>query len=176
VHRRDEEAIVARWLIGLAIGVVAAIAAVFTTFVLGMRTKAPIVQDRVRRFNRAVTNPRVLRSAGKPGASASVIRHVGRVSGRAYETPVGPHTVGDGFLIALPYGPGADWVRNVVANGAATLVHEGRTVAVNEPQVVATATVIGDLPKSEQRTLRLFGVDQCLRVRSRADEVPATPA
>jgi hypothetical protein len=47
---------------------------------------------------------------------------------------------------------------------------------VNEPQVVATATVIADLPKSEQRTLRLFGVDQCPRVRSRADEVSATPA
>ena len=166
----------AKWVIGLAVGVVAAIAALFTTFLHGMRTKTPFVQNRVRRFNRAVTNPRVLRSAGQPGASASVLRHVGRVSGRTYETPVGPHVVGDGFLIALPYGPGADWARNVVANGAATLVHEGRTVAVDEPQVVATATVIAELPKSEQRTLRLFGVDQCLRVRLRADEVSGTPA
>jgi deazaflavin-dependent oxidoreductase (nitroreductase family) len=156
-------------LIGLAVGVVVAITAVFATFLLGMRTKAPVVQDRVRRFNRAVTNPRVLRSGGRPGASASVIRHVGRVSGRAYETPVGPHAVGDGFVIALPYGPNADWVRNVVAAGSATLIHEGRTVAVDEPEVVATADVIAELPKSEQRTLRLFGVDRCLLLRSRSD-------
>src|SRR5215213_2744877 len=102
----------------MALGVVA------TVFVLGMRTKSPVVMDRVRRFNRAVTNPRVLRSAGSPGASASVIRHVGRVSGRSYETPVGPFAVGDDFVIALPYGSGTDWVRNVLTHGAATLVHE----------------------------------------------------
>ena len=118
----------------------------------------------VRRFNRVVTNPRVLRSAGSPGASA-VIRHVGRISGRSYETPVGPIAVGDDFVIALPYGPGADWVRNVVASGSATLVHEGRTVPVHQPELVPTAEIIRELPSSEQRTLRLFGVDQCLRVR-----------
>src|SRR5687767_8959102 len=56
-----------------------AVAADATVFLVGMRTKSPAVVDRVRRFNRAVTNPRVLRSAGSPGASASVIRHVGRV-------------------------------------------------------------------------------------------------
>ena len=121
---------------------------------------------RFRRFNRAVTNPRVLRSAGSPGASASVIRHVGRVSGRRYETPVGPFAVGDGFVVGLPYGPGADWVRNVLANGSATLVHEGHLVPVHQPEVVPTAEVVRDLPPSEQRTLRLFGVDQCLRLRT----------
>jgi hypothetical protein len=137
-----------------------------TVFLVGMRTKTPAIVDRVRRFNRAVTNPRVLRSAGKPGASASVIRHVGRVSGRTYETPVGPFPVGDDFVIALPYGRRADWVRNVMATGSAILVHDGRTVPIQEPEVVPVAAVITDLPSSEQRTLRLFGVDQCLRVRT----------
>ena len=154
-----------RWLVRLVAGAVVALATLATVFLVGMRTKSPFVVDRVRRFNRAVTNPRVLRSAGSPGASASVIRHVGRVSGRLYETPVGPFAVGDDFVIGLPYGPGADWVRNVLANGSATLVHEGRTVPVHQPLVVPTAEVVSDLPSSEQRTLRLFGVDQCLRLR-----------
>ena len=154
-----------RWLVRLVGGATALVAAVATVFLLGMRTKSPAVLDRVRRFNRAVTNPRVLRSAGSPGASASVIRHVGRVSGRQYETPVGPHVVGDGFVIALPYGPGADWARNVLARTSATLVHEGRTVPVDRPQVVPTTHVLSDLPSSERRTLRVFGVDQCLRLR-----------
>ncbi len=154
-----------RLLARLVGATVVALAAVVTVFVVGMRTKSPAVLDRVRRFNRAVTNPRVLRSAGSPGASASVIRHVGRRSGRSYETPVGPFAVGDDFVIALPYGPGADWVRNVVASGSATLVHEGRTVPVHRPEVVPTAEIVTELPSSEQRTLRLFGVDQCLRVR-----------
>lgn len=156
---------VVRWFVRLVGGTVVAFAVLATVFLVGMRTKTPAVVDRVRRFNRAVTNPRVLRSAGEPGASASVMRHVGRVSGRSYETPVGPFAVGDAFVIALPYGPGADWVRNVMANGSATLVHEGRTVPLHEPEVVSVAEVIADLPSSEQRTLRLFGVDECLRVR-----------
>ena len=154
-----------RLLTRVLVGVLVTVIAVATVFLLGMRRSSPAVQDRVRRFNRAVTNPRVLRSAGTPGASASVLHHVGRVSGRQYETPVGPTDVDGGFVIALPYGPGADWVRNVLASGSATLVHEGRTVAVHQPEVVATTEVVGDLPASERRTLRLFGVDQCLRLR-----------
>jgi deazaflavin-dependent oxidoreductase (nitroreductase family) len=144
---------------------VAALAAVFAVFLVGMRTKTPAVLDRVRRFNRAVTNPQVLRSAGTAGASSGVIRHVGRRSGQTYETPVGPFTVGDHVVIALPYGPNTDWVRNLVAKGSATLVHDGREQVVSEPTIVPTADVIDDLPPSDRRTLRLFGVTECLRVR-----------
>jgi hypothetical protein len=144
----SEETVMGRWL-GRFVGVaVLAVAAVATVFLIGMRTKSPAVVERVRRFNRAVTNPRVLRSAGSPGASASVIRHVGRVSGRQYETPVGPSAVGDGFVIALPYGPDADWVRNVLASRSATLVHEGSTVLVHDPEVIPTADIMSDLPAS----------------------------
>ena len=78
---------------------------------------------------------------------------------------MGLFAVGDAFVIAWPYGPGADWVRNVMANGSATLMHEGRKVPLNEPEIVSVAEVIADLPTSERRTLRLFGVDECLRVR-----------
>jgi deazaflavin-dependent oxidoreductase (nitroreductase family) len=126
-----------------------------TVFIVGMRTKAPVVIDGVRRFNRAVTNPLVLRSAGSPGASASVIRHVGRRSGLTYQTPVGPSIVGEAIVIALPYGRRADWVRNVVASGAAMLIHEGRIVSLRDPELVSTGQVMAELPSSEQRTLRV---------------------
>jgi deazaflavin-dependent oxidoreductase (nitroreductase family) len=151
---------VGRFLGRLVGAAVVALGALFAMLVIGMRTKSPAILDRVRRFNRNVTNPRVLRTAGAPGVSTSVIRHVGRVSGRPYETPVGPVAVGDDYLIALPYGPGTDWVRNVMAAGGATLVHEGRQVSIDRPEVVATSEVVDDLPASERRTLRIFGVDQ----------------
>jgi hypothetical protein len=154
-----------RWFVRLVGVTTVGFVALATVFLVGMRAKTPAVVDRVRRFNRAVANPRVLRSAGRPGASASVIRHVGRISGRSYETPVGPYAVGNYFVIALPYGPSADWVRNVLTKGSAVLVHEGRTLSIHEPEVVPVAAVIPDLPSSEQRTLRLFGVEECLRVR-----------
>jgi len=57
--------------------------------VLGWRTKSPRVLNALRRVIHATFNPRTMRSAGAPKANVSVIRHVGRRSGRPHETPVG---------------------------------------------------------------------------------------
>jgi hypothetical protein len=157
-----------RWLRRLVRLVMVAIGVIGVVFLVGMRTKSPLVQDRVRRFNRAFTNPRVLKSAGTPGASASIIHHTGRTSGRRLATPVGPFAVGEGFVIALPYGPGTDWVKNVLASGSATLVHEGQSIPIDRPEVVPLTLVIDDLPASQQRVVRLFGVEECLRVQRAA--------
>ena len=58
-------------------------------FFVGMRTGSPFVRDMVRRFNRA-GEPVSDEDGGTPGAYASVIRHVGRTTGRSYATPVSP--------------------------------------------------------------------------------------
>jgi deazaflavin-dependent oxidoreductase (nitroreductase family) len=138
---------------------------VATGFVLGMRARAPWLLDAVRRVNRGFSNPRQMRSAGTPGAYASVIRHIGRTSGRPYATPVGAVATEDGFVIMLVYGENTDWLKNVLASGAATIVHEGRTYAVDRPEVVPTEAVASYLSASARRNHRLFRVDRCLRVR-----------
>ena len=79
-------------------------------FVTGMRTKSPAVVNGVRKLGRAM-RPLAIKSAGGPGASASVVHHVGRTSGRSYSTPVGAVPIDDGFVIALPYGLSADWLK-----------------------------------------------------------------
>ncbi|MGV9409468.1 nitroreductase/quinone reductase family protein [Nocardia sp. NPDC003693] len=119
----------------------------------------------VRRFNRRVTNRGVMKSAGQPGASASIIKHVGRSSGKGYSTPVGITEAGDDFLISLPYGTTPDWLRNVLAAGQAEAVHEGRTYRVTEPELVAAASVAGHQSRTERVAQRVFGVDQVLRLR-----------
>ena len=131
---------------------------------LGMRTRSRVVLDGVRHWNRAVTNRLTVRKAGRPGVKNGLVRHVGRASGRAYETPIGPFPTAGGFLVALPYGDRADWARNVLAAGSATLVFDGEEVAVDSPEVVATSDVLEELPEGERRTLRTFGVQQCLRL------------
>jgi deazaflavin-dependent oxidoreductase (nitroreductase family) len=45
----------------------------------------------------------------------SLIRHVGRKSGRTYETPVILARVPEGFIAELTYGDNVNWYRNVVA-------------------------------------------------------------
>ena len=50
-------------------------------FVAGMRAKSPAVVSGVRKLGRAM-RPLAIKSAGGPGTSASVVHHVGRISGR----------------------------------------------------------------------------------------------
>lgn len=138
--------------------------AVAAGLILGIRTKYPPVVGLVRRFARDSGNPRVLKTAGTVGGPASVIEHTGRTSGRAFRTPVTPAQTADGFVIALPYGAGTDWVKNVLAAGSATLVHEGQTYALDKPEVVPIAVAAAGFGPRERGFLRLFGVQECLRL------------
>jgi deazaflavin-dependent oxidoreductase (nitroreductase family) len=154
-----------QWLL-IAVGaLLAGLMLVLLVFVFGMRGKSPVVLRAVRRFNRRFVNPRQMETAGTPGAYAGVIHHVGRRSGRAYETPVGPFATDDGFVIALPYGTSSNWVKNVLAAGSATLVTEGQTYDVDRPEIVPLSDVMDVLPSKERRNLRLFRVEQALRAR-----------
>jgi deazaflavin-dependent oxidoreductase (nitroreductase family) len=131
------------------------------------------VLNAVRRSGRA-TKRFVLKSSGTPGGIASVIRHAGRTSGRAYDTPVQAVPTADGFVVALPYGPNTDWLKNVVASGSATIVHEGMTAEVDRPEVVPMSVAAEHFSAKDQRTHRLFRVEQALVVRH-AEPTAATP-
>ena len=138
---------------------------IVTVFFVGMRTGSRFVRDVVRRFNRALGNPYQMKTAGTPGAYASVIRHVGRTTGRSYATPVVPFSTEYGFVIALPYGPGTDWVKNVMASGSATIVCEGNSYPIDRPELVPVTMAAPFMPAKEQRSLRRFHIDRCLLVR-----------
>lgn len=157
----------------IVVGLVLVLVAIGIVFFVGMRTKSPLVVHAVRRFNRAFTNPRAMKKAGTPGAYASIVRHVGRTTGRPYETPVEAFATDDGFVISLPYGPDTDWLKNVLASGSAIIVDEGNKYRVDQPELVPTAAAAPHLPAKEQRNLRLFAVDRCLRVR-RAEPLDPT--
>ena len=54
--------------------------------------------DAIRRFNRAVLNPAMMKLAGSSHWYASVIHHQGRASGRSYATPVVVEQAGSQLL------------------------------------------------------------------------------
>lgn len=139
--------------------------ALLVAFMVSMRAKYPPVLAAVRRMNKATWNPRSMKTAGQPGAYASVIRHVGRTSGTPYETPIGAVETEDGFVVALPYGTNPDWLKNVLAAGSAVLVHEGKTYRVDHPEVVPGAIANTYFPPNDQRTHRVFGIDDFLLLR-----------
>lgn len=145
---------------------VAAVMAFFGLLLAGLRWQVEPALDAIRRMNRSVTNPRVMRTAGTPETQTSFIEHVGRNSGQNYRTPVDVIESPTGLLIALPYGTRADWLRNVLAAGSATVVTQGRRVGVRQPTIVATDDVAELIPKRTMRMLRLFGVGQFLHLET----------
>ena len=111
-----------------------------------------------------VTRPLALRSAGKQGSSTSVVRHVGRKTGRSYETPVVAVDHDGTVYIALPYGERTDWLKNVLATGSATVMSGGDRYDVDRPEVIPMAEATGFFGAKEQRLHRRFGVETCLQV------------
>jgi deazaflavin-dependent oxidoreductase (nitroreductase family) len=90
---------------------------------------------RLARFNRLVTNP-VLRPVARMLPGFAIVSHVGRRSGRAYRTPVNLYRSQDRYVIALTYGSDSQWVRNVLAAGAADIETRGQRLHLVEPEVV----------------------------------------
>ncbi len=146
---------------GLAVVAVVTVGAVF---IVGMRTKHPKVLRAVRYFNREVFNPDQMKTAGTPGAFASIVEHVGRTSGTEYRTPVGVTPTDDGVAIALPFGVRADWLKNVLAAGSATIVHEGETFGVDSPEVVPIDEAAECFSEQARHVHELLDVEHVLRV------------
>lgn len=70
-------------------------------------------------------NPVALRAARSGRGPFSLVRHVGRKTGRVYETPLIVAAVPDGVIAELTYGPNVSWYRNVVAAGGCVLIVKG---------------------------------------------------
>jgi deazaflavin-dependent oxidoreductase (nitroreductase family) len=100
------------------------------------------------RFNKRVINPRQVRKGKYP-----VVCHVGRTSGRSFETPLDAFPTRTGFVLVARYGPNSDWVRNILAAGTATLRVEGRDWGLDSPRLVnqedAIAALISEEPPAD---------------------------
>ena len=121
------------------------------------------IQRVLRRLTQA-TRPLAMRSAGTEQSSTSVVRHVGRRSGRSYETPVVAVDHDNSFLIALPYGERTDWMKNVLASGTATVVTHGQSHEVDQPQVIPMTDATRFFRSKEQKLHRRFAIDTCLQL------------
>ena len=87
------------------------------------------------RFNRVVTN-RINKHVVGWAPGFGLIVHKGRKSGREYRTPLNVFRTDDGFVVALTYGPDADWVKNVLVAGSCTLITQRRKYRVHSPRLV----------------------------------------
>jgi hypothetical protein len=112
----------------------------------------------VARFNRIVTN-----NVTGPLASRlpwfGVVIHKGRVSGKTYRTPVNCWIDEGSAIIALTYGPGTDWLRNLAKSQGGALEHRGARYEVGEPELIGPVGM-DRMPALVRPALRLLEVDR----------------
>jgi deazaflavin-dependent oxidoreductase (nitroreductase family) len=124
----------------------------------------------VAKLNKVGLN-RVTRRIAPWAPGMGLVVHRGRRSGRIYETPVQVFRDGDGYVIALTYGPGADWTKNVLAAGGCELRTRGRTVQLTHPRLYRDETRQHIRP-AEREMLRLLRVSDFLALETLASPDP----
>ena len=97
---------------------------------------------------------RVARSGHGP---FSIIRHVGRQSGRTYETPVILAKAPEGFIAELTYGDDVNWYRNIVAAGGCVVIHHRVEYSVNQIEPFAAERGRSAFPAPFRTILKATG-------------------
>ena len=69
-----------------------------------------------------------------------ILTHVGRKSGKRYQTPVNVFRAPNGFVVALTYSSQSEWVKNVLAAGGCELKTHRKTYRLSAPKVVRDPT------------------------------------
>ena len=102
----------------------------------------------------------------------SVVRHTGRRSRRAFETPVAARRIADGFVLALAFGPNAHWYRNLVVAGGGVVRWRGVDYPVGAPAPIGVDEALAAFLPIQRAGMRAAGIDGYIRLR----DAPAAPS
>jgi deazaflavin-dependent oxidoreductase (nitroreductase family) len=121
------------------------------------------VQRSPRSMNRRA-NAFFLKIAGGHFRAYSLLKHVGRKSGREYRTPITAFPLGDGFVLALLYGDAAevDWCRNVMAAGTCILKTRRQEYMLEKPEIIPPSKALEAYPPLFRFYYRAAGIRQFL--------------
>jgi deazaflavin-dependent oxidoreductase (nitroreductase family) len=122
--------------------------------------------NQIRAFNKRMTNRITSRFASFSCSPFALVRHVGRRSGKPYETPILVEPTAEGFVISLTYGESVDWYRNVLAAGHVTLRWHGRDYALGKPEPVAVQTALPLFSPFQRLILHMLGTHHFVRMQS----------
>ena len=91
----------------------------------------------VATFNKRVTN-HITKPFARHLGGFGVVHHVGRKSGRSYETPVNCWIKEGIVTVALTYGSDVDWLKNLEAAGGGEVEIRGEKIKIGSPVDVDT--------------------------------------
>jgi hypothetical protein len=96
----------------------------------------------------------------------SVLKHVGRKSGREYVTYLSAYPLGDGFVLTLAY-PHTDWCSNIMATGKCTLTLKGQEYELERPEMIPISEAWAAYPPITKLFALAGGEQQCLWVHKK---------
>jgi deazaflavin-dependent oxidoreductase (nitroreductase family) len=120
--------------------------------------------DRVRVFNKRVTNKVLIHISGKKFGHFAILGHVGRKSGRLYRIPIIAEPCENGFVIAMTYGKKVDWYENVIARGGCSLYWKKKEYSLVNPELIDKEIGLLAFPSILRSALRKAGIEYLLRL------------
>lgn len=120
--------------------------------------------DRIRVFNKHVTNKILILISGRKFGHFAVLSHVGRKSGRLYRIPIIAEPLENGFVIALTYGKKVDWYENVLAKGGCSLYWKNKEYNLINPEFIQKEEGIMAFPAIFRSGLQKMGVQYYLKL------------
>ncbi|MFC5503494.1 nitroreductase family deazaflavin-dependent oxidoreductase [Lysinimonas soli] len=96
------------------------------------------------------------RMARRGSGHFSIVRTVGRKSGKTFETPILARPIEGGFVCELTYGPEVDWYRNLVAANGGEIVHDGVTTRIVGLGPMTTAEGMAAFTPFQRRVLKVL--------------------
>ena len=119
----------------------------------------------LRYVNKRFTNRLTMRLARLPLSPISIVYHIGRKSGKSYQTPVIVEPVEDGFMFALTYGEDVDWYHNVLAAEGCEILWRGKLFKLESPAGVPPQDALDSYPFPFKYILRLAGIQGFFKMR-----------
>jgi deazaflavin-dependent oxidoreductase (nitroreductase family) len=124
----------------------------------------------VRYFNKYVLNRLTGKIARASWGPFSMVYHVGRRSGKPYQTTIIAIPTTGSFVVALTYGPNVDWYRNVTAAGRCGILWHHHEYAIEKIEPMEIKTALPYFPALERAILRLVGIQNYVRMEYRTAE------
>lgn len=122
------------------------------------------IPDAMRQVNKVALN-KVTRQLAPWLPGLGLVVHRGRTSGKTYRTPVNVFPrPGDRYVLALTYGPGTDWVKNVIAAGGCELLTHRTHLELTAPRLFHDQTR-REIRVVERAVLGLLHVNDFLELR-----------
>lgn len=120
--------------------------------------------NRQRYINKRYINPVIGRIARSSIGPFSIVYHVGRRSGKPYETPLIAFPTTFGFVIALTYGTEVDWYRNITAAGHCQIRWHGKAYNLQIIEPLDPKIALPMLPWVFRTVLSLVGLREFIKL------------